>query len=221
VSVVVANSVFAHDLSDTPQASLSVTGSDRCLFVALKVTGGPTVASPQVDGFALTPIYTNPDWDIYTYLYVAPATGTRTVQMTATGGGDWAMFVAALTGVHQSSPVGTAVPATNSEVTSISQSVTGVADGLVMDFAFMVSGAITPGAGQTRFPTSVPNGDLFNDFSFSAGISSKSGSGSVSTSWNCAASGGDSYLVVIPFLPSAGGGGGNVSNQNLLLMGIG
>lgn len=220
MTVAVANSVFAHGLSDTPQASLSVSGSDRCLFVGLKVTGGPTVSSPQVDGFALTPIYTNPDWDFYTYLYIAPATGTRTVQMSAIGSGDWALFVAALTGVHQSSPIGTAIQATNVEQASISQAVTGVADGLVMDFAFMVNGAITPGAGQTRYPTTPPNGDLFNDFSVSAGMSAKSGTGSVTTSWSCAESFGDNFILVVPFLPSAGGGA-SLSNQNLTLLGIG
>lgn len=221
MTVVVNNAVYAEGNGTSPSVALSVSGSDRCLFIGLKTIGGPTVSSPQVDGFTLTPIITDAGNDIYSYLYIAPATGSRTVQMTLDAASDWGLLVASLTGVHQSSPIGTAASAQNTEAVSISQSVTGVANGLVLDFASLVVDTISPGAGQTRYPASGSQGNSMNGGFRSIGMSAKSGTGSVTSSWSAAFTAGDNYLIVVPFLPSAGGGGASVTNQNLLLMGIG
>lgn len=221
MSVVVSNFAFATGESNTPSCALSVSGSDRALWIGLKTVGGPTVSSPQVDGFALTEVLNNVGNDIYSYLYVAPTTGSRTVQFTLSGSHFWALCVASLTGVHQSSPIGTPLFNNNSEATSISQAVTGVADGLVMDFGFMANDAINPGAGQTRYPTSAPRGDSFNGGFFSVGMSAKGGSGAVTMEWAASASFGDNLIIACPFHPSAGGGGGASSNQNFLLLGVG
>lgn len=145
------------------------------------------------------------------------------MQMTLSGTSQWGLLVASLTGVHQSSPIGTAIKATNTEAASISQAVTGVTDGLVLDFATLVMDAMTAAAGQTRYPTSAPNGDSYFETFVSIGISAKSGAGAVTMQWNATGGPtfGDNTLIAVPFHPSAGGGGGSSSNQNLLTLGVG
>lgn len=222
MAVAVNNWAIGAGNGTTASASISVSGADRCLWIGLKVLGGHAVTSPQIDGFALTPVFTDAANDIYSYLYIAPATGTRTIQMTIASATDWCVLVTSLTGVHQSSPIGTPLMGANSELTAVSQAVTGVANGLVMDFAWMVRDVIVPGAGQTRYPTSAPQGDSFTSGQYSCGMSSKTGTGSVTMSWSADMSFGDNFCIAVPFLPAAGGGGGGSgTNQNFLLLGIG
>jgi len=208
--------------STTASGSITVSGANTCLFIGLKTFGNPTVSSPQVDGFSLTPIVTDPTFDIYTYLYVAPSAGSRTVQMTMSAANDWGLIIACLNGVDQSTPTGTAQEGHSTEATSVtSPSITGVTDGLILDFASMVNDAMTAGGSQTRYPTSGAQGDSYFGGFNSIGMSAKSAVGATTMSWTASATFGDNSVIAVPFRPAAGGGGASLSNQNILLLGIG
>lgn len=222
MAVIVSNAVFAWGNGTTAQASLSVSGADRALFIGLAPNSNPTVSSPVVDGSPLTLIEAETLLDAYSYYFIAPNTGTRTVSITLSAAVNWGLLVASLTGVHQSSPIGTPVSNQNTEQAGITTSATGVADGLVLDFSKLIIDVMNPGAGQTRYPTSGDQGNSYFGGFQSIGMSAKGGTGSVSMSWDSVGGTfGDNYHIVVPFLPSVGGGSSSSSNQNLLLMGVG
>jgi hypothetical protein len=163
----------------------------------------------------MTNIVADTSNDIYLYYVLNPATGSRSASITMSSANEWGMLVVAVTGVHQTTAIGTPVQNSNSEVSPISASATGVADGLVLDFVQMVTfDPMTEGVGQTRYPASAPNGDSYFGGAVSIGMSLKSGTGSVSMSWTTAVPLGDNTIIAVPILPSAGGGG---SGPNLPL----
>lgn len=221
MAVAYSNSVFAQSNGTTANATLSISGSDRAVIVGLKTFGGPTVSNPLFEGVAMTTIVADTTNDLYLYYLLNPPTGSRTANITMSAANEWGLLVVSLTGVHQTVPIGTAAQNQNSEVSPISASATGVTDGLVLDFVQMVAFDLTPGVGQTRYPTSAPNGDSYFGGAVCIGMSVKSGTGSVAMSWSTTESFGDNAIIAVPILPSAGGGGGPVRNQSLMLMGVG
>lgn len=192
--------------ANTVSWSHTTSGSDRALFVGAQESGGIGLSGITYNGVAMTE-----QWDIADAFsfriagatLVNPASGTNTVVITwddvTTGRG----VAVSLTGVDQTTPVGTAATATGNSST-ISRAVTSAADELVVDCAHMsdFGETMTVGAGQTE---RMNEQNWFGGFGNSL-VSTEPGAASVTMSWT---TGGNNpwSTGAIPFKPAGAGGG--------------
>jgi hypothetical protein len=137
---------------------------------------------------------------------VAPATGSNTVSVTLDDTVVGKCAASSFTGVHQSTPIGTAVgDYYTGSGTSHSHNTTSQTDGLVWD-AFILNkdaGTITPDAGQATRAGVTEVGGAANIIA-----TTKAGATTVSTGYAWT---NDFYRwghVTVPLVPAGGGGGG-------------
>lgn len=183
--------------------SHTCTGSDRLLLVFITIYHiSSTVSGVTYNGVAATAVpsgsATNGNYAVYSYYLIAPATSSNTVSVSVSGGVyDVGVAAISLTGVHQSSPLGTAVTATGSSTTP-SVNVSSAADEIVVDGLVIVhNGTLSVGAGQTsRWNAATGNG-----FIKQAG-STEGGTGTTTMSWTNSTSQ-DWATVGIPVKPVA------------------
>lgn len=191
--------------STNPNASITIAGANRFALIGLKVQNGPTISAATIGGNAMTLVAQQDD--LYVYRYINPGTGAQAISFTISGANDWVVGAVSFNGVDQTTPIGTPAQITNTLQTSISQSVTGTADGMIVDTAFMVNDTMAAAAGQTERVSRDSFGSLFASF----GMSTKPGSaGSVTMQWDALATFGDNALIVVPLLAAAGAAGASV-----------
>ena len=162
--------------------ALTVAGADRFLRVGVHWrTTSITVSGITYAGVALTrlggaTVSVNRAVD-YWYL-IAPTTGTNNVVVTMSAAARTVVGAISRTGVHQTTPLGTAATASGTS-TAPSVTVTSATDELVDDaLTASVAGAVlTAGTGQTE------RYDTFYDPSIQGGGSDEAGAASVAMDW--------------------------------------
>lgn len=192
--------------------SHTCSGSDRLLIVTVGTDGrAQSVTSATYNGVALTRAirrqHTNTDafagFEELWYL-VNPATGTNTLVLNLSTSMQVQAVISSYTGVHQSTPLGTAVGA-DGVSTGPSVIVGSAGDELVVDgLGFYkdpaAASTLTPGAGQTRNGTQV---SFANNFVHGSS-SREAGAASVTMSWTSSQS--DNWvLVAVPIKPAGAG----------------
>ncbi len=148
----------AQELSGDGELSLTHTssGSDIAYFAGV----GNSAGTPLAGTLTYNSVSAIEEWDfIYQtnfadagYQNVGQSTGPQTVQSSLAEGSpdEHGLGIISLTGVHQTTPVGTAVTASgNSGTATVTVSGT-VADGLVVDNLYGPVAAVTVGADQTE-----------------------------------------------------------------------
>jgi hypothetical protein len=146
---------------------LTVSGSDRLLWVGVMFyqNGNTFVADVTFNGVSATVVPSStknngPLW-IQQYTLVAPDTGEQTLEVQFGGNAAFDIGVVAIsfTGVDQTTPLGTAVTATDTSTTP-SVTVTDLtADDFVVDILGIAhSGTLTVGANQTQRSNAVAGG---------------------------------------------------------------
>jgi len=90
------------------------TGSNLVLIAGITVDRSVTISSFQYNGVNMTLIDSQNDGTHFQFLYrlVAPATGTHNISVTLSAAARWSMFGLSLTGVDQTTPLGTSKKAT-------------------------------------------------------------------------------------------------------------
>lgn len=200
----------------TISASHTFGGSDRAAYVNVCYFSNPaqTASSLTVGGSATGVTLVHEDSDGVAgddrrrhviYRVVAPASGAQTVLFTASGDMvHGAIEVVSLTGVHQTTPVGTAATAEGSS-TAPSVAVTSASGELVLDAScgFFPAGTVTPDASQTP---RVENENWGGNEGI-ASITSEAGAASVTMSHTLGSSAPWS-IVGISFKPASGSSSG-------------
>jgi hypothetical protein len=212
--------------SQTTSPALSATpaGSDRVIVIGVTWFGDQNISAITFGGSAtgltqLAAVSHSGDARRRAYLYGlhTPGTGAQAIVITAAAAvADWAVGYICFTGAHQSAAFGTPSSVGDSASTSVtSGSVTGTADGLIVDlFAcwFDARGGV-PGAGQTGnvdVPEWGGNGAGF-------GMSTKNATGATTTSWTFDNAGGTAVVVAVPVL-AAGSSQGPRSSAFLRML---
>lgn len=207
---ILVDATTVRNMSDTESGAITVShtvaGSDRYLLVGflqgstdygLGFSSGPTY-----NGVSLSELVnsTNVSANVRVRVYglVAPATGANNLAFTydAASEGRTVIAVRSFTGVHQSTPLGTIVPATAAGGTR-TVDVASAVDELVVDMGLnRLGGTVTVGAGQTQ---RVNQASAVGD---QVGVSSdEAGAATVTMSWT--STGGDEWVLVgIPLKPS-------------------
>ena len=168
--------------------SLTTSGSNRVLLGSSQIyTNTESITGMTYNGAALTDIAssttggTASTMTVNQRYRVAPSTGANTFQCTYSGTSSFEVFCAAvsMTGVDQSTPIGTAVTQFGVSTTP-SVTVTSEANGLVVDsVAIEYFGALSVGAGQSQRWNDVGSGGYLKH----AG-STEPGAASVTMSWS-------------------------------------
>lgn len=170
--------------------SHTVAGSDRYLLLGISRGYSDNVATfttaPAYNGVTMSFVETSglsggAQSRVDVYGLVAPDTGTHNVTFACSTGGDGrtGCIARSYTGVHQSTPIGTAVGAVGSS-TTVTVDVSSAADELVSDFIHCESGtAVTVGASQSSIvsQTTVAAKPYAS--------SDEAGAGTVTMSWTC------------------------------------
>lgn len=209
----------------TLTASHTFGGSDRAALINVVYFANPTQAALSLtiggSSTGVTLVHQDPDGVNgdnrrchVVYRAVAPASGAQNVVFTAAGNMEHgAIEVVSLTGVDQTTPVGTEATAEGSSTTP-SVAVSSAAGELVVDAVggFSPAGSVAVGAGQT---SRVEN-ENWGGNDAAAGMSTEDGAASVTMSWTISSA--PWSIVGVPFKPAAAGG---ASRPNLLLMGCG
>lgn len=185
------------NLNGAPSSSLSwshtCTGADRILIVGIAQRNGRSVTAITYNGVAMTLIGTSGDTftTISMYYLLAPATGANTISITfSSSDSDNNGMAVSYTGVHQTTPLGTFVSASNPGSGSTTPSVTAssASGELVVDTVSVQSSAtqsITVGSGQTQ-RNNVIGGATSSEVV--GGMSEEAGAASVVMSWTAASS---------------------------------
>jgi len=200
-----ANSVIGTGLSSITIPAFAVAGADRCIVVGVNgVKGTATSTSSVVRNGSET---FTPDWNVTNvsgweqhnsgHHFANPATGSYSIVVTLAAITDYiAAGAISLTGVHQTTPVGTPETASGTGTTA-SVTVTAADDEWLVDMCGVEANAITVGADQTA---RVEIDDATSSFS-SIGMSHQLGSvaGDVMT-WTCASV--DWVIGAVPIKPA-------------------
>lgn len=189
--------------------SHTCTGSDRLLLIGCAIQYGDTctISGITYNGVSMTRIgsaINNTDSfsniGATAFYLIAPATGTNTVSVSLTGP-PFVQGVAAisLTGVHQTTPLGTHATAFANNSSAPSVTVSSATDEFIVDFVAMLSNptSTTAGSGQTKRTE-----NLASDSSICS--STEAGAASVVMDWSL---GGNQWCSIfgIPVKPSGGG----------------
>ncbi len=182
--------------------SHTCTGSDRLLVVHSGTNGTPVSTSGiTYNSVALTSRWsTSQNWTAASgWSLVAPATGANTVAITLSAAEDTEFGQAiSYTGVHQTTPHGTAQTASGVSTSPAVPTVTSATGETVIGFIMTSDTAITTGAGQTAEITDI------NFASDSAETDSEPGAASVDMTWTTA--GAQWSVGAVPIKPASGDG---------------
>lgn len=203
--------------------SHTASGSDRAAFagVVWNAGTGQSSTSCTYDGVGMTEM-----WDLNAgsfyygagYRLAGPGTGALTVTSTVSDADAQALGVITMTGVDQTTPVGTPVSTTLASGTSISVTVGSVgSDDLLCDSLSGQPGTLTPtiGADQTLRNTESGFGSILRD-STQPGTAANG-----DMSWSWAGQGNRAAILgAVAFKPAAGGGAALVHRGLLLGIGI-
>lgn len=166
--------------------SHTVSGSDRCIFVAptrydtfdaLNTATYNAVSATLVPSSGLT----SGNHEVAWYALIAPSTGANNVQITTTPGVATELTGGAVsfTDCHQTTPYGTAVTASGTSTTP-SVNVSSAATEIVLDnLSILHNGTLTVGAGQTEQWNAIGSGG----FAKYAG-SRETGAATTTMSWS-------------------------------------
>lgn len=197
--------------------SASTSGSNRILLVPVFTsygTSGDKISGVTYNGVSMTRVTGATQIDFvsgqsfYLYYLIAPATGTNTVLITATGSGEIYGTTVSYTGVDQTSPIDNSTTTTSGGTITL----TTVADNCwTLSFGRnTATGALTASTGTTQ--RSAGSG-LYNIGDSNGAITPV---GSTSMSWT--PDNANTKLCMISFAPSTGS---TTTNHNLTLLGVG
>lgn len=198
--------------------TINPSGSD--LAVIIGVYGSAQAAPPTVTYGAQTPVLiddggTDPfEPSLWLYYVIPSAPGTQTINVTyGVNCPRCALGAIAFTGVHQTVPVGTANSVATSGTNTHTATVTdAVATGMIVDIQMVSGVSILADAGQTMRWEAEDWDSVFN----SAGMSTKTGTGTVSMTWTTPDNQ-DGGHIAVALLPAAGGGGNVVPSIYTIL----
>jgi hypothetical protein len=195
------------------------SASDRYLIVGISQGSfEPDVTGVTWNGTSMTLIgdsTVTADNNCRAYLYglVAPAATTANIVVTLGGSGNERTQIAAAvySGVHQTTPIGTAVTALvvggNPTV-----NVSSAAGELVVDACSVTSDVtLAAGGGQTQRVATTTGNDV------ELGMSEEAGAGTVTMSWT-GSTGFDAAIVAVPLKPASGGGGSITFDEDYQLI---
>lgn len=211
IAVEAADSVATTGASSLTLSSFATVGADRACYVGVSSYGGDcTLTTSVVRGGTetFTEIYDELALPSHVsgHYYIAPATAAANIVVTMAGANErFVVGALALSGVHQTTPVGTHATASGSS-TEASVAVSSAVGELVVDTLVKngVSDSVTPGTGQTQrwLTQSGTSGPATG-----AG-STEAGAASVTMSWSWTTGGSAGWRIgAVPFQPAAGGGG--------------
>lgn len=219
-----ASSAASSSAGNTISVTHTATGSDRVAFIAVLCDGGDFSSSNTAtyDGNAATALWSFSDAgvgnDRLSALYVKDASlgsGAKSVVGTCNGGTAYnvkAIGVCSLTGVDQTTSVGTSPSPNGNNVGGTTPSVTvssPASDDCIVDvlYAWANTGTPSPGANQTqRGPTTTAVSQFFLSMSTQFGSDGGVMSWTKDTNWEYA-------IGATPFKAAAGGGGGVTGGQ--------
>lgn len=217
---------FVTDLFEAPGGGgTSLTASFNCgagnyVRIYVFATNGVSVSSISYGAQTPTLISSSAIGDILgVYHLLSPTTGAQTVTVNLSGNSPRiCMWIVSRSGVHASTPAGTPSTAT-ADSNAPSVTVTSASGELVEGFCCIASGAdgvSSGGSGQTERE----NQTNWVDSAISSSAVEKAGASSVQLDWTTTNTDNPTWFVVgIPVLPAAGGGGS--TPRNLLLLGVG
>lgn len=205
----------------TTSISHTASGSERYVLIGLYQNTDDWIVNAISYG-GQTPTLLGSLGRLRAYGLLAPNTGSQTVSVTSNSSDGLILAVTSWTGVDQSTPTGTIVTNSNTEIASISGIGASATGNIVVDMAVMINLEMAAAVGQTeRISYDEPSPDGHQSGFFAFGMSSKPGAASVSMQWDCSESFGDNRIIVVPLIAASGGGGPSLSNQKGLLLGIG
>lgn len=187
--------------------SHTVSGADRFLIVGASWANGSsvTVTGVTYDSVAMTLIDEESNLDSFgsplgasLWGLIGPNTGTHDVSITFDSGGPAPALCGASswTGVHQTTPLGTAAKATG-DGTTPTVNVTSAANEVVVDVMVGYLSSGTPGTGQTA------DWNL-DSLSVTGAGSHEAGAGTVTMSWTIGGGFTDNWrIVAVPLKPAA------------------
>ncbi|MBV6523040.1 MAG: hypothetical protein MNPFHGCM_03207 [Gemmatimonadaceae bacterium] len=189
--------------------TIGTTGTNRILIVSvgIRANNTQTVASVKWGTAPMTrvgAVTQGKNVRAELWYLVNPPTGTRTIAVALAGGKSGAMAGGAVsfTGVHQTTPLGTAVTKAQSASTAASLTVSSGAGQVVIDVAAKQNSAetVTAGTGQTRHWVG-QSGSLLGVDNVVASGSSKAGATTMTMSWTASAAR-PWALVAVPLKPA-------------------
>lgn len=217
---------FVTDLFEAPGGggtSLSASfncGAGNYVRIYVYATNGVSVTSVAYGAQTPTLISGSANGDLLgCYHLLSPTTGAQTVTVNLSGNSPRiCMWIVSRSGVNTSTPAGTPATATADSSTP-SVTVTSDTGQLVEGFCCIASGAdgvSSAGTGQTERE----NQTNWVDSSIGSSAVEKAGASSVQLDWTTTNTDNPTWFVVgIPVIPAAGGGGS--TPRNLLLLGVG
>mgnify|MGYP003532056547 FL=1 len=178
-----ASSFFSGSGAGPVTGAHTCSGSDRALCVNVHIyDSGDSPTGVTYNGVALSFIgsASNGQYSVYQFYLIAPASGANTVSVTLSGPVfDVGVSVVSMTGVHQSTAIGTSASASGSDTTPTVDVSSAVSD-LVLDGLVMVhSGTLSVGAGQTARVNAV-TGNAFIKYA----SSTEDGASTTTMSWS-------------------------------------
>jgi len=191
----VTNSSGTADDVTSLTISHTCTGTNRFLIVG--ITHRTTITGVTYNTVALTQLGSTLTADgksLDIWSLIAPANGSAHNVVISSSAGIFGHAVAlCFTGVHQTTALGAQSAGADGFTSSATATVTGVANGMVVDFVMIEANAPTPDGSQTQ---------RFNATYYQyLAASTKVGTGSVAMSWTFTAD--YNELVAVPILPVA------------------
>lgn len=186
-------------------------GAGNYVRVYVFATTGVTVTSISYGAQTPTLIASSGIGDLVgCYHLLSPTTGSQTVTVNLSGSSPRiCMWIVSRSGVHATTPAGTPATAT-ADSNAPSVTVTSASGELVEGFVCIASGADGVASGGTG-QTERENETDWVGSSISSSAVEKAGAGSVQLDWTTTNVDSPTWFVVgIPVIPAAGGGGGNV-----------
>lgn len=198
-----ATSVGAAVSASSVTVSHTVSGSNRLLIVfANGEIFGETFTGVTYNGVAMTEIRqaaVATFWRHSAWYLIAPATGTANIVATLSGTVDRpALQAISLTGVDQTTPIGTYGEQITASGTAKTVNVSSASGELVIDCLFTTGAAgwgLTPGSGQTAEISEHEHSSM------ASRISSEAGASTVTMSWTAGTSTA-AGLIAIPVKPA-------------------
>lgn len=194
--------------SDTaPTISHTVAaGSNRCTYIGV-FHNGETINSVATFGGITAELVDNTFSSLNLYRFKNPATGAQTFSCTLSASAAWSVHVITAENVDQTTPNGTAVTATNEELTALAVTVDSAVGELCIAFGSMVSGDIDAGEGSTLDTEQelIDSGFVSSAIVYEAGASPN-----VTLGLACTASFGDNRIVAISINEAAAAANANI-----------
>lgn len=222
-----ARADVAYQSTATPDTAMGVTAlsttinpSGSNLAVIIGIFGSGQAAPPTVTYGAQTAVLIEDggtdlfEPSLWLYYVIPSAPGEQTINVTfGVNCARCALGAVAFTGVHQTVPVGTPNATSSSGTNTHTATVTdAVATGMIVDVALVSGTSILVDAGQTiRWEAE----DWESSFT-SVGMSTKTGTGTVSMTWTTPDNQ-DGGVIAVALLPAAGGGGNVVPSIYTIL----